>query len=443
MGNSITELEVALQKAESDKAELAARLEESELSKRKEQIAREKANEIIAQAQSDRNTFDAELTGMVEGMVNSALGTGLVTKLAGVKIGTKIDWPTFGRAGNLSKADRQLLDIMLGRKAMTIATPADGGYMVPTELGTEVIDLVMGKAMVIPFFNQIAMPTDVFEPPTLTSDPDVEFLGEATSATAKKPVLSKATLTAKKLITYVPWSYELSEASVVPVIPMIKASISRAIGKAEERVAIWGDDTTTAASNIDKNVASKNPQLALNGLWYTIKGGTATWFVAYATDWATSLASLRAAMDVYGEDPEDLLVICPVYVYNKLTASANFATFDKAGPFAANLTGRLPNAGNITKYGFFYGIPVACSSAVYKSDASGVRLTTAASNDKYNALIVNTRHVLWGRRQNSLLIEMDRNIVDQVNMMVISERIAMSLPSLGTTGAYAGNYNGS
>jgi hypothetical protein len=85
---------------------------------------------------------------------------------------------------------------------------------------------------------------------------------------------------------------------------------------------------------------------------------------------------------------------------------------------------------------------VVVSSYVYKTDANGVRLTTAASNTAHNALVVHRPSVILGERQQ-VRIEVDRDITAQTHKIVASERIALALPWGGTTGAYAAVYNGS
>jgi hypothetical protein len=83
-----------------------------------------------------------------------------------------------------------------------------------------------------------------------------------------------------------------------------------------------------------------------------------------------------------------------------------------------------------------------CSPYVYKTDANGVRLTTAGSNTKYGALLVNRNRVILGQRKG-IAAEMDVDITAQTRKLVLSERVALGLPDGGTTGAYGAVYNGS
>jgi len=218
---TIAELEQENVKLQAEKEALEERMKEAQLATYKEQRAAELANQAIEQSRQTRDTFEQGIKERAEEIVRNTLGSELASFLGSVIVTPKIELPGVPRQGNLSKADRQLLDIVLGRgqKAMTIATDADGGYLVPTELSAVLIEAVQLKCMVAPFFNQVEMPTETFKIPVNTADPDVEYLGEATSATAKKPTLSQLTLSAKKLISYVPWSYELDENTVIPLIP--------------------------------------------------------------------------------------------------------------------------------------------------------------------------------------------------------------------------------
>jgi hypothetical protein len=388
--------------------------------------------------------WETKVSDRVKEIVDTAMGEGLATALNNFSVTPKLDFPAARRQGNLALTDKQMLSVIMGRKAMDTATSGAGSQWVPTELGSELIDMVETENLLRSFIRVMDMPADNYELPTLTARGTVYYKTENSAPTASNPTTNKLTLQAKKFIGYYELSYELEENSVVPIIPMLKEDMAKQIANAEERAIIWGDDTTTAANNIDKNVAAGDPQLAFDGLWYTAKTGTATWYRAYATDWPTSIRALRGAMDKYAISPKDLLLICPVYVMNALRSDTNFQTWDKVGPNASALTGMLPNAAiaGANIYGFFDGIPAVCSPYVYKTDANGVRLTTAGSNTKYGALLVNRTRIILGQRKG-IAAEMDMDIAAQTRKLVLSERVALGLPDGGTTGAYGAVYNGS
>jgi hypothetical protein len=427
-----------LEALEKENTELRTALEAERQETALRDAADLEATKVAEQVRAEGEALNARLAEMVQEkvrqMVPEALGAVTVTP--------RIVFPETPRAGNLTKADRQLLDLVTGRKAMDTATGGSGSEWVPTELRDEVLKFVQVANKLRGYLPIVQMPSDTYTLPTLTGNATVYYKGENVAPTAGSPATGKSDLVAKKLIGLVEWSYELDENSVVPMLGLLKENLGKALGNAEERAIVWGDTTAVAANNIDKNVAAGNPQLAFNGLWKTVKGGTATWFVAYGTSWAASLRAARQAMDVYGSMPQDLLVIVPPYVFNKIVTDDGFLTWDKLGGAASALTGLLPGASPMNIYGLFDGSPVVVSSYVYKTDANGVRLTTTASNTAHNALMVHRPSVILGERQQ-VRIEVDRDITAQTHKIVASERIALALPWGGTTGAYAAVYNGS
>jgi|GEM_PF-6752584 len=388
--------------------------------------------------------WETKVSDRVKEIVDAAMGEGLAAALQNFSVTPKLDFPTARRQGNLKLTDKQMLNVIMGRKAMATDTADAGSQWVPTELGSELIDMVETENLLRSFIRVVDMPAETYELPMVTSRGTVYFKEENSAPTASNPTTAKLTLQAKKFIGLYELSYELEENSIVPIIPMLKEDMAKQIANAEERAIIWGDETTTALDNIDNNVTAGDPQLAFDGIWHTCKNGTAAWWRAYATDWPTSLRSLRGVMDKYAISPRDLLLICPVYVMNALRADANFQTWDKVGPNASALTGMLPNAAisGANIYGFFDGIPAVCSPYVYKADANGVRLTTEASNTRYGALLVNRNRVILGQRKG-IAAEMDMDIAAQTRKLVLSERVALGLPDGGTTGAYGAVYNGS
>jgi len=428
--------ELTLKNAELERVQSAAETEAS---------ARNLAKGLLDDAEAKAAAKALEVRTRAEELTRPILDK-LRVDLGGISVTSKIVFPEAPRHGNLSKADRQLLTILREGKAatdpMTVTQSADGGYWVPTELGKELIDRVRIQNKLGQHFRWVTMPTRVYDLPSLTADVTVQLMTEATNATASKPTAYKATLTAKKIGAYTKVSDELDEASVVPILDMLKTNMAVALADAEEKAICWGD-TTTGATSIDKNTGATSPQAAFNGLWKTILNGTSTWFVTYSTLWSTSIRANRVLMGDYGVDPADLLIICDSYVYAKLVQDTNFITFDKIGSAASALTGILPNFDSgLYIYGFLDGTPVCVSKGMYKTNANGIRLTTAASNTTYNAMLVKKSRVYPGR-YGGLKIRTDTDIVAGQILVVISEEIGLVLPDGGTTGAYSGIYNGS
>jgi HK97 family phage major capsid protein len=405
-----------------------------------ERLATENAADALAKAKAETEEL-AKAAAERSQQIVDAVRAGLTRELGKYQITPAITFPDALRHGNLSKADRHLLDIAMGRKAMAGATSTSGQEWHPDEvLRTELSELAESQNLVRQFMTTITMTDDVVKVPILSARGTVYYKAENSAPTTTAPTTGEVTLTARKLIGLYEWSYELEEDAVINLLPIMKKSLAKAIANGEEAALVWGDDTTTAASNIDCNVTTGNPQLAFNGLWYTAKTGS-TWYNAYATSWATSIRAMRQEMDVYAEDFESLVLIMPLYVYGALVSDSGFTTMDKMGSYASQLTGRLPKAAaGIYKFGFFDGIPVICSSYVYKTDANGVRLTTTASNSKYGFILANRDYCFLGDRRK-MTLEMDQDITAQTRKLVCSVRIGFGI-AFGSSGSVGACYNG-
>lgn len=439
------QLEAELAEKQKELEAANSKLAEVNEAQQVEALAEEQTQKVLARTEEYARGLDARVMELVDRKVKAALPYGMATGLKDLIVSPRILMPEgLLRHGNLSKVDKQMLDVVMGRKAMTSTGGTAGDEWVPTELSNNLLEMVDIASSLRGFIDVIDMPSNPFNVPVLSAHMTLEYKGESATPTGTNPTTGASTLTAKKLIGSVQFSEELVEDSIVPILPTLRRDCATAAALAEEAVTLWGDDTTTAASNIDKNVVDSTAthvQQAYNGLWYTVLNGTATWFAAYGTSWATSIRSMRAAMAKYAIVPEDMLVIVGPAVYNLLIADSNFLTMEKVGQNAAILTGRLPNPSAARPYGMFDGMWVTVSSYMYDTDASGVRLTTAASNTKHSVLMVNRRRVLMGQRRGITLKMYDYALYD-THYLIVSIRPALALPDGGTTGAYGGIYNG-
>jgi len=444
MSNTIAELEAANLKLQQKADALEQEVKDARLKTYKDEQVEKLKNQIVDTAVGTRNAFEKEIVEEAERRAAAQIGPALTSALAGIQVMGKISFPgEFERQGNLQKWEKQLLDICMRRKSteMDIGAAGDGLDWVPTELSQTLIEYVQLETLLVPMLQQVILPRDIFTMPLNLADPTIQYRGEHTKSTSTTPVVDALTFNAKKLIGNVPFSYEFEESSIIPVLPWLRTALGRAMGNAEESVLVFGDDTTTAANNINKNVAGTDPQQAFNGLWYTTKNGTATWFISYGTSWPASFAAAKAAMGVCALNPRDLIYVGLPYVLNKMIGDSNFITWDKAGPWASYITGLLPNPNNAAAYGNFMGSPVVPTVHLPLTDANGVVLTTAGT--KYNGLVINRNRVFWGRVKSGIRLEMFRDVEAQDNKLIVSTRVALGVPGGGTDGAICGIKNGS
>ncbi len=446
----LTPEEIAAQNAalEKENADLKALVAEKQQREQIEQLAKERADEVVARTTDYVKQIDTAVQELVQKRVAEQMPYGLATILGKMTVTPTIEFPhAVVRAGNLSPADKQLADILLGRKtALSSTSGTHGDEWVPTALSTELIGLVESYANLGGFIRTIDMPTNPFDIPTVTADHTVYYASaENAAATADgTPTTSKVTLTAKKFISQSQISTEITEDSILPVLQMIKENAAFSMARAEESAMVWGDDTTTAASNIDKNVSDgtvTSPQQAFNGIYYMAKTGSTPTFLAYATSWPATIRSLRAAMGKYGIRPSECVVLMSPAILTHCQADSNFTTWDKVGAAAVALTGQLPNASAANPYGLFDGMFVTVSDFMYDTDATGVRLTTAASNVKHTVAIFNRNRLVIGRRRGISLKVVDYPLNDTV-YLVSTSRCCLGFFDAAASGAYVAGYNG-
>ena len=294
------------------------------------------------------------------------------------------------------------------RKAMDSITAAEGLEWLPSDFSADLIDRVRLATKVAGLFSRIAMPTDPYKLPVVSSDA-TGYLVTETSAddpsakafTASTPGSTNVSLDAKKLGARVQFSAELVEDSIVPVLEFIKNNISIALAFALEDAIINGD---LAGTHMDSDVtASTDARKAWDGLRKMAQDSNQ---VSLATLSTANLRSMRGTMGKYGVDPSKLVWLCSAKGYVKLLGLAEVITVDKYGQFATVLSGEL---------GKFDGIPIVVSEKVRDSlNASGVN--DATSNAKGEILLVYVPGMVLGEKRKVTIksfedVERDQSVL--------------------------------
>ncbi len=446
------ELTARLKEAEAERDALRERVAERD----RQELIRAEGSKLAAQglaaAQESAMALNEAIAEEARRQVAALAPYGYATAAEKVIVTPQVVVPGgLRRYGNLSKANRQLVDIIMGRKtAMTSVTDGAGDDWVPHELGEELLGLVDVVGNLHGFIREIPMRSDTYKLPALTAHMTIYHAPtQNAGATADgSPTTGDITFTAHKFIGQAQLSTELDEDAIVDTVDLIKRDCAFAIAQAEESAMVWGDDTSTAANNIDKNVSDgagaglgTSAQQAFNGIYYTAKSGGATVWFAYATDWATTIRALRAAMGKYGTNPKNCLVIMSPAVFGHVVGTTAFQTWDKVGAAASALTGLLPNPTAASPLGMFDGMFVTQSGFMYDTDATGVRLTTAASNTKHTVAIVNYTRLLKGRRRNLTIKVWDYPVQD-TRYVICTSRMDLQFVDAAASGAYVAAYNG-
>jgi len=134
-------------------------------------------------------------------------------------------------------------------------TPATaGGYIVPTEQSTRIIDALSSKSF-IRRLNPTIMPmaSDTMTIPTETGSPTPETGRENVAATESEATLGQKVLIAKELVTIVPVSNQLLADSNPAVDKFLERIISREMAKLEDKQFLFGSGVGTEILGILNN----------------------------------------------------------------------------------------------------------------------------------------------------------------------------------------------
>lgn len=205
------------------------------------------------------------------------------------------------------------------------------------------------------------------------------------------------------------FSEEISEDSIVPILPWVKDQIALALATAEEMALINGDTTST---HMDTNVsAAYDCRKAWDGLRDIGLNGGASATVDISTLTIENLRTIRKKMGKYGIDPSKVAMIVGLSGYIQLLSLKDsnsvqlVTTIDKYGPNATILSGEL---------GKLDGIPVIVSQYIYENQ--GATGLYSASLTKTSMLYVYTPAFIIGDRRRVTVktaadIETDQQIV--------------------------------
>ena len=229
-------------------------------------------------------------------------------------------------------------------KAMDTATSGEGQEWVPTELSTQLMELVRLELKVAALFPVITMPSNPYELPIQLG----RFLSykhaEQTETTGQTKITKHPTAgtTGKTIFTAVPHgvevlaSDEITEDSVVPILPFVQKEIIKTLAEGREDAILNGDTGTHEDSDVTGSTNRKTLWIGLRAMAHD---------QTYTRDLATltlqNLRFMRSDMGKYGVQPSKLAWIVGIKGYIKLLGLDEVITIDKYGPNATILSGEL------------------------------------------------------------------------------------------------------
>lgn len=311
-------------------------------------------------------------------------------------------------------------------KAMTSTGANAGDEWVPTFATSELWRDVHLDTVVEAQFRRVEMPTNPYTLPTLDDDITFRFASsENTAVTAADLNTGNATLTANKIQAEINFSGEVTEDSIIPIVPEIRANFVRRGAQTIDDLVVHGDSETAATGNVNSDDAAPTAgsfYLATNnnGLRkFAVVTNTGQTSNVAAALTSANFTTIQALMGRYGARSSDLRIITGPSTWLAMRTIAEVITVDKYGPNATVVRGELAR---------FFNIPILLSEAIPgtttdKVDADGKYTTTSPStNDTKGWLIlVNTLGWRIGYRRE-LTIESFRDIQKDQNILVASFR---------------------
>ncbi|MBA4495104.1 phage major capsid protein [Paenactinomyces guangxiensis] len=334
----------------------------------------------------------------------------------------KLEFPVTDRAGNLSKTDKALVDICMGRKTMNVRnvnqkaaitfTTSNADDWAMTELAREIIRAKTDLVTVRNFLNVIDMPSNPYRIPLRTGRANTFYVSQnANVGQNETDFISDMTLTAAKLGSYVPLTTEAEEDSLIPVIGEIRQAIAEGAAAEEENAVIAGKWYGASATGTD--ITEFDGLLEVAGVTQDFGA------IAAGSEYTGGLefiSKLRGKMGPYGINPNQLALVIGPEIWAWMIDQEPVRTLDKYGNQATILTGEV---------GKVYGIPIFVTTCPdMKVDNTG----TGTENDAHKVLLVNRMIPRMGDRR-TLTLKTDQNIKQDTIDIVGTERVALQTPA--------------
>ena len=335
--------------------------------------------------------------------------------------------PTDDRDGFLG-ATYKMLRGEAAYKAMTSTGTNAGDEWVPTFASAELWNDIHFATQVTAQLTRVDMPTNPYTLPTLDADVTFKYASsENVAVTASNLNTGNATLTAVKIMGEVDFSGELTEDSIIPIVPSIRANLVRRGAQTMDDLIVHGDTETGGTGNVNLDDAAPTA-----GDFFLAQSGMRKFCVVTNTGQTSNVAAaltsanfntLRGLLDKHGARSSDLFIVVDGATFVAMNTIAEVVTPDKYGPGATVLRGEL---------GRFFNIPIFLSETIPllttgKTEADGKASTTAANNTKGWILVIHRNGWKIGFRRE-LRIESFRDIQKDQNILTASWRQAV-IPS--------------
>lgn len=144
-------------------------------------------------------------------------------------------------------------------KAMAAGDPLAGGFLVPTEFSTDVIELLRASG-VVRSLNPVTMPmsSGTVKVPRITTGSTAAYIGENANITKSELGTGQLTLTFKKLATLVPISNDLLRYSAPSADGIVRDDCIRSMASREDLAFIRNDGTSGTPRGLKNWIHASN-----------------------------------------------------------------------------------------------------------------------------------------------------------------------------------------
>ena len=269
---------------------------------------------------------------------------------------------------------------------------------------TRVWDAIRNALVVEPMFESIAMSTPTLHIPV---NPDAgvgEWIGsasfrssnDASTGSAVDHLVTDETMYAYKLVTKEYLGYEEEEDSIIPLMPIIQSAMARRMARSADIAILRGaaSGATDPIKGLTARAATDSKELAAADSPSIAAGDTVT---------VLMLQKVRRLLGSYGMNPRETVYVVSQDAYYDLLEDPDFRTSDLVpANVATQLTGQIGSAN---------GSPVVVSNE-YAAKGAGVPFVCCVNPSWFK--VGNLR---------TLMVERDRDIVNQKNVLVSSRRM--------------------
>jgi hypothetical protein len=264
------------------------------------------------------------------------------------------------------------------------------------------------RGFLIPLLRTVAMPTKNYELPTTTAAGIAHRFVERTAspsavynyttrelyADGSGPIASPA-LSAETLRAFIVTSQQFIEDSIIPVIEYISQDVSDAIRRAIEDCCINGDsitahfDSLPVISYTPDSMGGVHNRTSWDGFRYYINSNGTNAYLANAANSIayTQFPRIYSLMGRYAtQGPQNLAWIASPMALFKLYGIPEFATMEKIGSLATNVSGQV---------GSIMGSPVIVSEFV-RQDLSATGVAATSTNNATELICFNRNSWVLG-----------------------------------------------